>query len=133
MTDLAITATDVALIESIEQKTAPAAEAITAGQVVRLDSSTGKFTPANASASGEARAFGLALTNAAAGITLTAVKRGLVNLGDALDGLDYDADVFLADSDGTLADAVGAESVVVGKVDSLFGYTTADKVLRVDL
>ena len=133
MTDISITATDVALIEAMEKKTAPAAEAITAGQIVRLDTSTGKFTPSNATTSGEGRAYGIAVTSAAAGITLTAVKRGILDLGDALDDLDYDADVYLSDTDGVMADAAGSVEKIVGVVDSMFGHTTADKALRIDL
>jgi predicted RecA/RadA family phage recombinase len=133
MGNLSITAADVGLIEALELITAPAAEAITTGQVVRLDTSTGKLTPANGSSSGESRAIGIALSSAAAGITLTAVKRGIVDLGDAVTALNYDADVYLSDTDGTLATTTGSVEKIIGRVVPLWAHTTPDKVLKVDL
>lgn len=112
MSDLSITAASVALVRGDEVLTAPAAEAITAGQVVRLDTSTGKFTKANATSDAEARWFGVAVGGAAAGFPVTAVRRGLVDLGNALGGMAYDADVYLSNTDGALADAsVGRNEV----------------------
>lgn len=112
MSDLSITAASVALVRGDEMLTLPAGEAITAGQAVRLDTSTGKFTKANATSDAEARWFGVAVNGAAAGFPVTAVRRGLVDLGNALGGMAYDADVYLSNTDGTLADAtVGRNEV----------------------
>lgn len=131
MTNLSITADDVAPVKVIEQMTCPAGEAITAGQYVRLDTTTGKFTKGNGSSAGEARLGGIALNSAAAGETVTAVLYGIVDLGDALAALTYDDDVYLSDTDGTLADAAGTVGVYVGTVVPGFGVTTPDKLLRV--
>ena len=47
MATLSVTAADVALVQVIEKFTGPAAEAIAAGQYVRLDTSTGKIALGN--------------------------------------------------------------------------------------
>jgi len=134
MTNLsAVTATDVAPVQILEQFSGPAAESITAGQVVRRDTSNGKVTPSNATTSAEARSAGIALQSAAAGESLEVIRKGLVDLGNILGDLDYDADVYLSDTDGRLADAAGSVEKIVGTVEPVFAHTTADKVLRVDL
>ena len=134
MANLTVTAADVAPVKVLEQYTAPAAEAITVGQVVRLDTTAGTWTLANGSAAGEARGLGIAISAAnQAGIAITAVIKGVLDMGDALGDLTYDDDVFLSDTDGTLADAAGTVSLIVGRVVPGFASTTPDKLLRVDL
>jgi len=117
MADIALkTANRVEVVESREQMTLPAAEAITPGQAVRLDTTNGKFTLAKATAAGEARIYGIAVGTHAivAGMPVTAIRRGV------LDGYtftqDYDAAIYLSDTDGTLADAAGTVSTVVGRI-----------------
>ena len=133
MADLSVTAGDVAPVKIIEQFTAPAGEAFSAGAAVRLDTTTGKLTGANGSAAAEARVAGIALTTAAANDTVTVLRKGYVDLGDALDALTYDDDVFLSNTDATLADTAGTVSTIVGTVVPGFAATTPDKLLRVDL
>lgn len=112
MSNLTITAADVALVESIERFDAPAAEAVTAGQYGRLDTPTGKIALGNASSDAEARDGGIILKSAAAGMPTTLLRKGIVDLGAALDGLSFDADVYLSETDGTLADANPVEAEV---------------------
>lgn len=129
------TADKVEVVESIIQMTLPAAEAITAGMAVRLDTATGKFTLANGSAAGEARIYGVAVKTVAAGMPVTAIRKGVMD-GYALSGLDYDAPVYLSDTDGRLADANGTVTVAVGRVipgTSVTLGTAYDKLLFVDL
>jgi hypothetical protein len=134
MANLSITAGDVAAVEVIEQFTGPAAEAISAGQYVRYNTTSGKIELGKGTAAAEARKGGIAITSAnAAGVTITAVRKGTVDVGDALAALTYDDDVYLSDTDGTLADAHGTVTLIVGTVVPVWGYTTADKALRVDL
>jgi hypothetical protein len=117
----------------IQQLTLPAAEAITAGAPVRIDTA-GKFTNSNGTSAGEARVWGIATKTVAAGEALTAVRRGI------LDGFTfsqaYDAAIYLSDTDGTLADAAGTVSTVVGRVvpgwSQLLG-SNPDKLLSVEL
>lgn len=135
MADIAITASDVAPIKVVEQHTGPAAEAIDAGEIVRLDTTSGKFTLANASSAAEGRAFGMAVNSAVAGETLTVVKKGMVDLGDAITAEDYDETLRLSNTDGALDDGAGTPTGTynVGRVVPAWGATTADKVFLVEL
>lgn len=110
-----VTTARVNVVESFEQMTLPAAEAITAGQAVRLDTSSGKFTKANGTTAAEARFYGVALKSAAAGEALTALRHGVMD-GFDLSGLAYDAAVYLSDTDGALDTAAGTVSTVLGRV-----------------
>lgn len=136
MADLAlVTANRVNVVQSFEQLTLPAAEAITAGQAVRLDTASGRFTKANATLAAEARIFGIATRSVAAGEPLTAIRRGIMD-GYDLSALAYDGAVYLSNTDGALADAAGTVSTPVGRVVPGTGVTTGtvyDKLLYVDL
>ena len=135
MADLTVTPADVAPVEIVEQVTAPANEAINAGQPVRFDTTTGRLALANGTTAAEARAIGIALNTVLTGEPLTAVRRGVIDVGDALDALAFDAPVYVSDTDGTLggADTDATVDVIVGRVEPAFGNTTPDKVLRVAL
>ena len=104
------------VVESFEQCTLVAGETITPGQAVRIDTSSGRFTKANAGSAPEARIYGIAVGShiIPAGYPLTAIRRGVV------DGFDltaaYDAAIYLGNTDGALADAAGTVNVVVGRV-----------------
>lgn len=134
MADLTITASDVAAVEIFEQWTAPSAEAFSAGEAMRLDTSTGKATPSNSSEAAEARCMGIAIKNASfANETVTVVKRGIIDVGDALDSLSYDDVIYLGAADGQFGTAAGTVSLVVGRVVPAWGHTTADKLLHIDV
>lgn len=129
-----VTANRVEVVEALIQMTLVAAEAIAAGQAVRIDTN-GKFTKANGSAAGEARIYGLAAHTVIAGEPVTAIRKGVMD-GVDVSGLAYDAVVYLSDTDGTLADAAGTVSTVVGRVipgTSVTLGTSPDKLLFVDL
>lgn len=136
--NLSITAANVAAVSKPgdgfdEQHTGPAAEAIEAGQYVRFNVSSGKVELGNATTAAEARKGGIAINNAGAGLAVTFVRKGIIDVGNALSALTYDDDVYLSDTDGTLADTHGTETLIVGTVVPGWGHTTADKLLRVDL
>lgn len=134
MANLTVVAAKVAPVQILEKFTGPAAEVITKGQYVRYNVTNGKIELGNATLAAEARAGGIAIEGASvAGVTVTAVRKGLVDVGDALDALTYDDDVFLSNTDGVLADVAGTVSAIVGTVVPAWGATTADKLLRVDL
>jgi hypothetical protein len=133
MGNLTITATTVKPVQVLEQFTGPAGEAIAAGQYVRYNTTSGKIELGNGSSAAEARKGGLALGSVGAGLPVTAVRRGIVDVGEALSGMAFDADVYLSDTDGTLATTAGTTSLVVGTVVPGWAATTADKLLRVDL
>lgn len=130
-----LTANKVEVVESIEQLTLPAAEAVTAGQAVRLDVTNGKFTKANGTTAAEARIYGVAVKTVAAGEPVTAIRKGVFD-GYDLASQAYDAAIYLSDTDGTLADAAGTVSTVVGRVipgHSQVVGSALDKLLFVDL
>jgi hypothetical protein len=136
MADIAlVTANRVHIVESIIQKTLPAAEAITAGAPVRIDTTTGRFTNANATSAAEARVFGIAQRTVAAGEGLTAIRKGTMD-GFNLDAMAYDAAVHLSNTDGRLADAAGTTAAIVGRVVPGTANRISvshDKLLFVDL
>ena len=84
MTDLSITSTDVAAVQVIEQYTAPAGEALTAGQWARPNPTTGHLELGNGTTAAEALNGGVGLRDAAVGLETTIVIRGIVALGGAL-------------------------------------------------
>ena len=133
MTALSVTSSKVAAVKVIEQMTGPAGEAITAGQVVRLDTTTGKFMKAAADTEAHARAIGISIQNASAsGMTITVVTQGWIDLGDAVTGLAHDALVYLSDTAGTMADVAGTTEMHVGRVIPAWGVPTADKIVRLE-
>lgn len=129
--DLVITA--VRPVEVSEQFTGPVNEAVAVGQYVRFATATGMIELGNGSSAPEARRGGIALHAAAAGETVTAVRKGILDVGEALVNLTFDADVFLSNTDGTLADTAGTSPLTVGTVVAGWASTAADKLLRLDL
>lgn len=119
-------------VEVIEQFTGPIAEAVSEGNYVRLSTTTGFIELGNATDAAESRSGGLAINGGVAREAVTFVKKGLLDVGNALSALAYDADVYLSDTDGKLADAAGTVSKVVGTVVAGYGSTTPDKLLRVN-
>lgn len=130
MATLTIAKTRVALIKPILVMTAPSSEAFERGQYVRL-SATGTWELGNASSAGEVGWGGIALTDGPVGAAVTVLLRGLLDIGAALSSMSYGAAVYLSDTDGTLADAAGTVSKIVGYVVPGWGNTTADKLLSV--
>lgn len=137
MTALAlVTADQVSVVESIEQMTLPAAEAIEAGAPVRIDTSTGKFTNANGTTAAEARVYGIAVKSVAAGMPVTAIRRGVLD-GFDLSSQAYDLAIYLHDTDGTLSDGTGDSTVdvAIGRVIPAHSQSVGsvlDKLLLVE-
>jgi hypothetical protein len=111
-----LTASRVDVVEAEETLTLVAAESITPGAPVRIDTTTGKFTNSNGTVAAEARTYGIAVGThiIPAGMPVTAVRVGI------LDGFNfsqaYDAAIYVSDTDGRIGDAAGTVSVVVGRV-----------------
>jgi len=109
MSDLVIDPDDVALVKGGDehQFTAPAGEVFVAGAYIRLDPSTGKFVKGNATTEAELGDGYFAGNGAPViGETVTGYKGPcVVELGDALAGLNYGDYVYVSDTDGTFADA----------------------------
>lgn len=119
MPNLVIAATDVAPVR-YEQSNAHSdvsVEAINAGQYCRIDVATGRIALGNATSAAEVgRGGGIAIKTAVTGGALSVVRRGLVDVGNALNAMAYGAVVFISDTDGTFADSAGTVSTVVGYV-----------------
>jgi len=135
MANLSITADDVHIVRATDNEllTAPAGEAGNAGQYFRLNTTTGKLEKGNATTTTElGNTYGILIETVAVGQTATiALPGALVDVGDALDALAFDAPVYVSDTDATLADSAGTVSRVFGRVEPGFASTTADKLLRV--
>ena len=137
MADLALTtAGRVEVVESIEQATLPAGEAIVAGAPVRIDTN-GKFVNGNGTTSTEAAVYGIATRSAAANEAVTAIKKGVLD-GFALGSIAYNTSIYVSDTDATLASAASDATVdvIVGRVIPAWSQplgTAADKLLEVDL
>jgi len=134
MADIALqTANRVEVAQSFIQHTLPAAEAITAGAPVRIDTS-GNFTNSNGTTTTEAATWGIATKTVVAGEALTAIRKGIMD-GFTFAGA-YGSTVYVSDTDGRLADAAGTVSKIAGTVlpgtANLLGAAKA-KLLLVDL
>lgn len=136
MATIALTTADkVEVIESIDQKTLPTGEDITAGQAIRVNTA-GKWVKADAAAGSNANGKGvhIATRTAKSGESVTGIRQGKMD-GWVLTGLAYGADVFLSDTAGALADAAGTTSVVLARVQSSTAVpagTANDKTLRIN-
>lgn len=137
MADLTITPADVRIVRIVEMlPDGPAAEALNAGEVVRIDTTTGKYTPANGTAAGEARPVGIAVNTAyLANETISVMKQGVLDVGDALDALDYDLALYNSDTDGAIGSAASDSTVdnIIGRVIAGWADTAGDKLLEVDM
>lgn len=137
MADLTIVAADVRIVHIVEMMPdGPANEALAAGEVVRLDTTTGYYTPANGTAAGEARPVGIAVNSATqANDTISVIRKGILDVGDALDALAYDLALYNSDTDGLIGSAAGDSTVdnIIGRVVAGWGDTAGDKLLLVDL
>lgn len=128
-----------------EQYDFEAEEQIDAGQVFRINTTTGKATKSNATTlteAGQVTALGtfesflfVAIVGARqAGNMVTGMKVGLID-GFDLSAPAYGARIWLSDTDGTLADAAGTNATLLGRVlPSPYSGTPsgADKILRVN-
>jgi hypothetical protein len=125
------TAGRIEVVEWGEQETLPAAADITAGTFVREDTS-GNWIQALATSAANAKGARLALRTVKSGEALTAMKNGVVS-GFTVSQA-FNVDLFLSDT-GTLADAAGTSSVVVGRVLTGTANQAADahdKNIRID-
>lgn len=107
---------------------------IDAGEIIRLDGTTGKWVLANASETADLGEPFMAVDSVLAGRALSAVRKAVMFLGSALDSLDFAAPVYISDTDGGLDDAPGTLSVVAGIVIPVWGNgATPGKLLLLDL
>jgi hypothetical protein len=130
-----LTITSVHIVRMFEMEPdGPVNEVVAAGKPVRIDATTGFYTPGNATTTTENALKGIAVnTGDYANATIGVMKRGILDIGNALSAVAYGATVYLSDTDGTLADSAGTVSTIVGYCISGFGSTTPDKLLLVNI
>lgn len=132
--ELTVVGNNVLPVEIIEDECRPCAVAINAGQLVREDTN-GRWAIANAtSAPNAGNRVAMAINNGSALEAITAVYKGLINLGGtALDGVANDAAIFLSDTPGTPATSAGTVSKQVATVTSIRASSSQiDKLLRMN-
>src|SRR5512140_2380980 len=96
-------------VESRRQHTAVALEAISCGAPVRIDPTTGEFRNGNGTDMTEGAIYGIALKTVADGEALTALAEGVLD-GFTLAG-NFNAPVYLSDTDGRIADSAGTKTI----------------------
>lgn len=116
------------------QITATAGAAITAGSPVTFDGTNDTLWPSDANDAAKDGVVGIATRTVAAGESVTALRRGLM---DGWSNLPVPGSVvFVSDTAGTLADAAGTLSLAVGIVVPVFDQplgTAADRMLLVEI
>lgn len=135
MTNLSITAADVSPVKIFDDLPAvpiASGETIVKGNYARVDASTGKATGGNASSAGEVGFGGIVFSDDGANV-VRFTRHAILDVGEALVGLNFGALVYLSDTDKTLADSNGTVNTKVGFVGPGFGATTADKLLYVEI
>lgn len=116
---------------AMDQWVAQAGVALTAGTLVVLDTTTGRWVKAAATSAAAGRDWYMVRKTVAAGEFVTGYKGGAVE-GFNLDSLDFRAPVYMSDTAGELADAAGTVSIIVGVVRNAGGNrpgTVPDKLL----
>jgi hypothetical protein len=130
MPDLVITS--VRIVEWVDKHDAPSNEVFAVGEAMRF-ATNGTVTPANGTTTTEANFQGIAtIESDRVGKAITSVRDGLLDVGEALAGLNPGDAIYLSDTDGTLATSGGTVSVIVGRVEpGNANGTTSDLLLRV--
>lgn len=127
-----VTANKVEIVSSIDQRTFPAAVAITAGAPVQVNAS-GKWIIALGTTAAAARRTYIATRTVLAGQPLTAIRQGVLD-GFDLSALAYNAPVYLSDA-GAVDTATGTVTTILGYVEPGWAQplgTAADKILAVN-
>lgn len=126
MANLTITATSVVPASDVTTEVRPAGVAVTAGQVVYLESATDTYKLADADATGELLVpRGIALTGASIGQPLTIARAGNVTIGATLTkGVAYVASA----TAGAIAPAA---DLTTGAYMTVLGVPVSTTVLKV--
>jgi hypothetical protein len=133
-----VEANRVHVVETVMQITCRAAIAITAGapcRIVPTSTGAGFATPAAGDSAATARAIGIATRTVPANGTVTLLRLGVLD-GFDLSALNYDAPLYLSDTDGRLGDVAGTASQIAGRVIPVYAQpigVAPDKLLHVNL
>lgn len=127
-----LTITTVTPVQVIEKHTWPDGESLAKGHYARLDGTSGKAVKGNGSSAAEV-GFGGVVYGDDGASTVSVMRKGILDVGEALAALNFGAVVYLSDTDALLADASGTVTVQIGHVVPGWGATTPDKLLEVDV
>lgn len=116
MTDILVGLDGARVVKTERQLTLIAGEDILPGSIVRIEPATGKFVLANAADAANSRAYGVVVGGKVglAGFPITALRQGLV-AGFEVDDA-FDADIYLSDTPGAIANSAGTVSTPLGRV-----------------
>jgi len=103
MADLTITEFKPIYDRTYEQYSIPADEALSIGDVARVDPTTGGATGANATSAAEAKALGIVAKDVAAKYTALVFKKGLAYM-DGLGSVDFGTVLYLSTTDKKISD-----------------------------
>lgn len=140
MADITLVKEDIGILnpdKAILHRLPAASASIVAGDVVRLDTSTGKVTWADGSDAAGSKVLGVALeTPQFAGDVITVVERGQISLGAAIDAATIDAPVYLSDTNTaghmTLTVGESTTATIIGRIFPLFMGGTLKRILDVN-
>jgi hypothetical protein len=135
MASLSITAANVALVASnpTSLQTSRASAAVTKGQPVRLDATTGKWVVGDGNDTAGYNYY-IALKTVAAEETLTAARDCIIDLGKGtLDSASFDAPVYISDTAGelTLVSGESTSTIKFGYVIAQWSGQTVNRLLRI--
>lgn len=135
MASLSITAANVALVEStpMSLQTSKCDVAITAGVLVRLDATTGKWVKGDGNDAAGFKYY-FAPTSADDEATLTCVRDAIVDLGrGVLDSANFGVPVYASDTAGeiTLTAGESSSTIIIGYVVVQWSGATANRLLRI--
>ena len=134
----AITITDYEKVlpvegEPSEKWESPAGAILTPGQVVRQDTTTGKWVLAAATSAPSAGKPFINISRAnVANLGCFAMRRGYLYIDTGLDAMAPDALIYLSDTPGGLSTTAGTVTVVLGFVMMLYVTVAGRKVAKIE-
>lgn len=130
--ELTVAVADVAAVRVIDQVNGQmtSGASITAGCLVKQNASTGLWDLADASTAALSDGTGLCIQQQ--GLALTVAFIGEVNLGAAMDALDYGDPVYLSDTAGKIASSAGSVTKLIGRVIGAQGGEAMERLLHLN-
>lgn len=137
MAIISITATNVSRVSAVEEFHSISGSTITPGQFCRPDGS-GQFIPGSVNDAAAAEFGGVAIAHGDTGADVSIMRRGVLNVGNALASVAFGSKIFLGSVAGEWRTdpfgTAGTVDIEIGTVIAVWGNGgTADKLLAVDV
>lgn len=137
MAIISIGTSDVSMVEIVEDFHSIAGSTVTPGQFVRFDGN-GQFIPGSVNDAAAAEFGGVAYTFGDTGADMSMMRRGVLNVGNALASVAFGSKIFLGSVAGEWRTdpfgTAGTVDIEIGTVVPAWGNGgTADKLLAVDV